>query len=93
METANSFKFAMAAAGLLLASCSKTSDTPPAAAPSTDAKAAQIKCLGVNECRGQGQCGGPAGNACAGQNECRGKGWILLDSKTCSAKGGTEYKG
>ncbi|HTM46923.1 MAG TPA: hypothetical protein VL137_18330 [Polyangiaceae bacterium] len=96
METANSFKFAMAAAGLLLASCSKAADTPPAAS-SNDAKpaaaASQIKCLGVNECRGQGQCGGPAGNSCAGQNECKGKGWLLLDAKACTDKGGTEYKG
>lgn len=59
-------------------------------APKKDAKdaAAQIKCTGVNECKGKGACGG-ATHDCAGHNECKGKGWITLTEKDCKAKGGT----
>src|SRR4051812_28474954 len=44
-------------------------------APAKDAKAAaaNVKCTGVNECKGKGACAG-AGNACAGKNECKGHG-------------------
>jgi len=58
--------------------------------PKKDAKdtAAQIKCTGVNECKGKGACGG-ASHDCAGQNECKGKGWVTLTDKDCKAKGGT----
>jgi len=63
---------------------------PPKDAKKADAKdtAAQIKCTGVNECKGKGACGG-ANHGCAGNNECKGKGWITLAEKDCKAKGGT----
>jgi hypothetical protein len=47
----------------------------------------QVKCGGVNECKGQGQCGG-ANHGCAGNNECKGQGWVSLSSADCTAKGG-----
>jgi hypothetical protein len=54
-----------------------------------DAKAGgEVKCSGVNECKGKGACAG-ADNACAGKNGCKGKGWS--HSKTadeCTKKGG-----
>ena len=56
----------------------------------SDAKAtsAKVKCSGVNECKGKGECGG-ADHACAGHNGCKGKGWITTDSeKACTDKGG-----
>ncbi len=61
-----------------------------AAMPKKDAKATgtEIRCGGVNECKGKGACGG-ADHGCAGQNECKGKGWITLAEKDCKAKGGT----
>jgi len=60
------------------------------AAPKKDAKATgtEIRCTGVNECKGKGACGG-ANHSCAGQNECKGKGWVTLAEKDCKAKGGT----
>ena len=57
----------------------------------TDAKetSTKVKCSGVNECKGKGECAGAAA-ACAGHNDCKGKGWITLDSaKACTDKGGT----
>ena len=59
--------------------------------PKKDAKAAdgtEIRCAGVNECKGKGACGG-ANHGCAGENACKGKGWIKLSEKECKAKKGT----
>jgi hypothetical protein len=47
-----------------------------------------IKCFGVNQCRGRGQCGDKSGNACSGQNACKGKGWIFMSADECTKKGG-----
>jgi uncharacterized membrane protein len=62
----------------------------PAKAPAKDAKAAaaNVKCTGVNECKGKGACAG-AGNACAGKNECKGKGVTAMTEADCKSKGGT----
>jgi uncharacterized membrane protein len=59
------------------------------AAPAKDSKAAaaNVKCTGVNECKGKGACAG-AGNACAGKNECKGKGVMSMTETDCKAKGG-----
>lgn len=60
-----------------------------AAAPKKDAKvAAKVRCEGVNECKGKGECGGASGTSCAGTNECKGKGWVQIPEKDCKAKGG-----
>ena len=59
---------------------------PPA--KDTKAAAANVKCTGVNECKGKGACAG-AGNACAGKNECKGKGVTSMTEADCKAKGGT----
>jgi hypothetical protein len=58
-------------------------------APKKDAKQApaQVRCSGVNECKGKGECGG-ATTSCAGTNECKGKGWVLASDKDCKSKGG-----
>jgi hypothetical protein len=50
-------------------------------------QAAQVRCSGVNECKGKGECGG-ATTSCAGTNECKGKGWVLASEKDCKARGG-----
>ena len=39
------------------------------------AASAQVKCTGVNACKGQSACKGAA-NACKGQNACKGKGFV-----------------
>ena len=58
---------ALAAAALL------TTTTLPA---STPAFAANVKCFGINECRGHGS------------NTCRGQGVVLTTAANCKAKGG-----
>mgnify|MGYP001256341645 CR=1 FL=1 len=61
-----------------------------AKAPAKDTKAAagNVKCTGVNECKGKGACAG-ASNACAGKNECKGKGVQAMTEADCKTKGGT----
>jgi uncharacterized membrane protein len=48
----------------------------------------EVKCAGINECKGKGLCAG-ASNACNGQNSCKGQGWVETSSaKECTDKGG-----
>jgi hypothetical protein len=53
------------------------------------AEGAEVKCVGVNECKGKSACGVPGKHDCHGQNECKGKGWIKLSKEDCTKKGGT----
>ena len=48
----------------------------------------EVKCNGVNSCKGQGLCGGK-NNSCKGMNSCKGQGWLKLSQDDCKAKGGT----
>lgn len=75
-----------AAATLLLAGVSATSVS------ADTMKAAEIKCSGINSCKGTGACAS-ATNACAGQNSCKGHGWVKATAEECKAKGGTEVTG
>ena len=84
----SSASFAVAAAALFVAGCGGSQSSEPASADQQQASG-NVKCLGVNECKGQGQCGVPGGHSCAGQNECRGKGWISIPEAECTANGGT----
>ncbi len=77
---------ATAAATMLLAGVSST-----AIAGSHGGKAAEIKCSGINSCKGTSACA-TADSACAGQNSCKGKGWIKASAKDCATKGGKEVK-
>ncbi len=82
---------ASAAATLLLAGCGgKSSESAgadkKAAAPEA-AKVAEIKCSGINSCKGSGACAS-ATHAFAGQNSCKGQGWIKASKADCDAKGG-----
>jgi hypothetical protein len=54
---------------------------------SESTKAAQVRCSGINSCKGRSFCA-TAKNACAGQNACKGQGWLKVSRKECSAKGG-----
>lgn len=87
MQDAMKVSLAAAAAALFVAGCSKSSEAP-ADTPATVISPGAVKCLGINECKGQGQCGVPGGHACAGQNECKGKGWIQVPADECTSKGG-----
>ena len=55
---------------------------------------AGVKCSGVNECKGHGECGAANGShSCKGKNECKGKGWMNVSSeKACTDKKGTVVK-
>jgi len=76
---------ATAAATLLLAG------TTANAAKHEKAAAAEIKCSGINSCKGKSACA-TATSACAGQNSCKGKGWIKASAEECKTKGGKEVK-
>jgi hypothetical protein len=52
------------------------------------ATAENVKCAGINECKGKGSCSA-AEHACKGQNDCKGKGWVEASAADCTAKGGT----
>ena len=55
----------------------------------TKETSSKVKCAGINECKGKGECAGP-GHACAGHNECKGKGWVTRESEqACKDAGGT----
>jgi len=43
----------------------------------------QVKCEGVNGCKGQSECKTDH-SACNGQNECAGKGWVHLSPEACA---------
>ncbi len=55
---------------------------------SAEEKVAEVKCSGINSCKGKSACG-TATTACAGQNSCKGQGWIKTSAKECAEKGGT----
>jgi hypothetical protein len=45
---------------------------------------AQIKCTGVNACKGQSSCMS-ARNSCKGMNSCKGKGFLAMSRSDCTA--------
>ena len=51
------------------------------------AGSAQVKCMGVNSCKGQGACAS-AKNDCKGKNACKGQGWIEMLQNECKDQGG-----
>ena len=76
------------AATLLLAGCSNGyNNASNTAAKAPAAKMADVKCSGINSCKGTSACA-TASSACAGQNGCKGKGWIKTSKSNCTAKGG-----
>jgi hypothetical protein len=54
---------------------------------SDSAGTVQVRCSGINSCKGQSFCA-TAKNACAGQNACKGQGWLKVSREECSSKGG-----
>lgn len=78
---------ASAAATLLLAGCSSYSGDSAKAAPAASAKMADVKCSGINSCKGSSACA-TASSACKGHNSCKGKGWVKTSKANCTAKGG-----
>lgn len=52
-----------------------------------DAKVAEVKCFGVNGCKGQNDCM-TAKNSCKGQAACKGQGFQLMSQVKCDEVGG-----
>ena len=77
---------ASAAATLLLAGTTSVNAAAHAKKP------AEVKCSGINSCKGTSACA-TATSACAGQNSCKGVGWIKASKADCDAKGGTVLEG
>ena len=51
-------------------------------------RAEQVKCGGINSCKGQSACKMGA-SSCKGQNACKGQGWSEQASASdCTSKGG-----
>ena len=81
---------ASAAATLLLAGCASygggSANTDTTVTKSA-AKMADVKCSGINSCKGSSACA-TATSACKGQNSCKGQGWVKASKADCDAKGG-----
>lgn len=76
-------------AGVLLASAAAALfATADVAVGAEEGGAAQVKCAGINSCKGTAECAS-ATNACQGQNSCKGQGWVHASAADCKEKGGT----
>ncbi|WP_210414169.1 hypothetical protein [Luteithermobacter gelatinilyticus] len=64
-----------------------------AAAPATvtAGEKGNVKCYGVNACKGHNDCKG-ANNACAGHGSCKGQGFVLMSEDACKKVGGEVKK-
>lgn len=51
-------------------------------------KADDVKCFGVNACKGHNDCA-TAENGCKGSGSCKGQGYINMPAATCADVGGT----
>ena len=60
-----------------------------ALAPVAASAADDVKCMGVNACKGLSSCK-TATSACTGLNSCKGQGYVLMSAEACTAIGGKE---
>jgi uncharacterized membrane protein len=79
--------------GLLLASTAAAlfGAANIASAAEQAASSADVKCMGINACKGTSECAS-ANNACQGHNSCKGQGWVHATKEECEAKGGKVIK-
>jgi len=75
--------------GILIAAAAATLLASGAVRARAEEKAGgdNVKCVGINDCKGHGSCAG-AGNSCAGKNDCKGKGVVEVPKAECQKKGG-----
>jgi uncharacterized membrane protein len=75
--------------GLLLASTAAAlfGAAHIASAAEETATSADVKCMGINACKGTAECA-TANNGCKGHNSCKGQGWVHATREECDAKGG-----
>ena len=76
---------ATAAAALFVSGCAATGENTSG---TNSASAAQVKCAGVNACKGRSSCKTGA-SSCKGLNACKGEGHVMLDAATCGHVGGS----
>jgi len=55
---------------------------------SASAHTNDVKCYGVNSCKGKSACK-TAKTSCKGQNSCKGQGVMMKSAKKCKKMGGT----
>jgi uncharacterized membrane protein len=72
---------------LLAAAVAGILSAGPLVTTSSAAEEGNVKCYGVNACKGQGACGGK-GHSCAGKNACKGQGYLEMSKDDCVEKGG-----
>jgi hypothetical protein len=64
-------------------------ESTPKAAAAPSGTGGDVKCLGINSCKGQGTCA-TAEHSCGKHTPCKGHGWLPVESaEECAAKGGT----
>ena len=80
MESKSGATLAIAAATLFLAGAAVSTG-------STQAQAADGKCIAANACKGQSACKS-ASNSCKGANACKGQGFSMSSKAACEGKGG-----
>lgn len=76
--------------GFLLAATAAALFSTANIAYAADASSAtdQVKCSGVNACKGMSECA-TAASSCKGHNSCKGQGWLNMTKSDCDAKSGT----
>lgn len=75
--------------GLVLATATAALLASGFFATATAADSTDVKCMGVNSCKGTGACKS-INNACKGQNTCKGQGVTMEKSaEACTQAGGT----
>jgi uncharacterized membrane protein len=61
--------------------------------PVVNATEGEVKCAGVNSCKGHSECN-TATSECKGLNSCKGQGWVFKASKQeCETAGGKVVEG
>ena len=77
MKKATGLAIATAAAGLFAM----------AAPLSATAAEGDVKCMGVNACKGHSSCK-TASSSCKGLNSCKGQGFVAVSAEACEQLGG-----
>ena len=62
-------------------------ETNKQAASAPSGTGGTVKCLGINSCKGQGECS-TAEHSCGKHTPCKGHGWLSVSAEECAAKGG-----
>lgn len=81
-KRATGLALAAAAAALFVTGCASQGGAQSA---SGGAVTANVKCFGVNACKGQSECKTEM-SSCKGHNECKGHGFMMMSERACVEK-------